>query len=270
MKDFSIHTIRLNENDISYLKRGMKGPTIFFIHGLGIDHSIWERVISFLNSSQTLILFDLPGYGLNAHLHIDPRFKNITCFIEDVIREIKTVDYVVSYSLSGVYGYEIARRAKLDIKKMFVVSSPLFDSKRPNKFRILFRFVSLHPVITSVVNFLITRYPVKQLIFYLGRLASIKNPKAMDDCMTFFDKKPNSAYVFRCASGVFRQSSFDSVNIPVEFIYGQNDGFATVSMAKRAMSICKMGTMHVVPDTYHLIPLEHPEKLGSLIQAGCE
>lgn len=45
------------------LQPAAAGDPVVFIHGLGDESDTWRHVVSLLNSSHRLILFDLPGFG---------------------------------------------------------------------------------------------------------------------------------------------------------------------------------------------------------------
>jgi len=253
---------------ISYLQSG-RDPTILFLHGLGIGPaSIWDKVLKHLDNQNTIVLLDLPGYGLNADLRISPKFNEITKFISDFIEKKSSISYLVSYSLSGTFSFRIAQHPPANLKKIIFVSSPFFYSRFVIFLNWLFKAVGSHPLITKVVKFAIGRFPVKHLIFFLGGLASITEPKAMNECMDKFGEEVNSSYIFNFASTMFSPTQFAPISLPVEFIYGENDGIATTKMAKKAQSHCRNSRLQIVKDVYHLMPLEKPNELARLIQTS--
>ena len=48
---------------LATFERGRGEPTLVLIHGLGQDHSVWDRVAPKLAERHRLILVDLPGHG---------------------------------------------------------------------------------------------------------------------------------------------------------------------------------------------------------------
>jgi pimeloyl-ACP methyl ester carboxylesterase len=44
-------------------ERGQGEPTLVLIHGIGLDRSLWSRVVPKLEQSHRIILVDLPGHG---------------------------------------------------------------------------------------------------------------------------------------------------------------------------------------------------------------
>lgn len=266
--EFQKFELLVHGQKVSYLLSG-HGPTILFLHGLGIGPaSIWDRVLKHLDNQNTIVLLDLPGYGSNVDLRISPKFNNITKFISDFIEKKGSINYLVSYSLSGTFSFRIAQQPPTSLKKIFFVSSPFFYSRSVILLNWLFKTVGSLALITKIVKFVIDRFPVKHLVFFLGGLASLTNPKAMNDCMEKFGKEENPPYIFNFASTMFSLTQFAPISLPVEFIYGEKDGFATPEMAKKTQLYCKNSRLHVVKDVYHLMPLEKPAELARLIQTN--
>ncbi|MEK7522716.1 MAG: hypothetical protein AAB569_03980 [Patescibacteria group bacterium] len=81
-KKFSKFELQLQGKKVLYLQSG-KGPVILFLHGLGIGTTIWDYVYKHMHNQFTIILLDLPGYGLNNDLHVAPDFEVLTKFIID-------------------------------------------------------------------------------------------------------------------------------------------------------------------------------------------
>ncbi len=51
---------------LSVVERGKGDPALVLIHGLGQDHSVWDRVSSKLSGRHRVILVDLPAHGSSA------------------------------------------------------------------------------------------------------------------------------------------------------------------------------------------------------------
>ncbi|EKD94454.1 MAG: dihydrolipoyllysine-residue acetyltransferase component of acetoincleaving system [uncultured bacterium] len=267
-KKFSKFDLQLQGKKVSYLQFG-KGPTILFLHGLGIGTDIWKQVILNMNNKYTIVLLDLPGYGLNKKFLITPKFDSLTKFINDFIEKKGSVGYLVGYSLSGTFSHRIAQNPPSSLKKIILISTPVFYSHFIVLLNWIFRTIGFHPLITKIFKFFISRFPIKHLIFFLGGLSSIKNPKAMNDCMNKFGEKSDQSYIFTSASIIFSPTQFASISVPIEFIYGKRDGFATSLMAKKMQRYCKKSVLHIVKDVYHLMPLEKPQELARLIEISC-
>lgn len=250
--------LKVDNKEISYLQSG-RGPAILFLHGLGIGTDIWDEVCKHLNGQYTFVFLDLPGYGLNKDIVISPKFENITKFISNFIEKKGTIDYLVGYSISGVYTYQIAQNPPPSLKKIICVSTPFFYHKRIKLLNLIFRSIGINSDITKVTMFFIRHFPIKHLIFFIGGLASIINPKDMNICMKKFGKNTKTPYIFQSASTIFAPTTFAPTSIPVNLIYGERDGFATP----------KNNPALIVKNAYHLLPIEKPQELALLIEKSC-
>ena len=257
--------LQLENKGVKYLQTG-QGPAILFIHGLGIGSNIWNKVITNLSKSNTIILLDLPGYGLNKNLIIEESLDSLTQFINNFIVAKKTIKYLVGYSMGGVPVYKIAQNPPPSLKKIMCIATPFFTTKLIFILNILFRIIGFHYLITKIFIFFINKFPLKQLIFHFGRLANVKKPKAMNECMDKFGKNTNLPYFFRCASSIFSPTEFSFITIPIDFIYGQKDGFATIKMAKKVTTYCKSAKIYTIRDRYHLLQFEDSKGLADIIK----
>ena len=256
---FKKYQFQIDGKTISYLQSG-KGPTILFLHGLGIGTNIWNYVIPYLSNKHTIILLDLPGYGLNKDLFINPKFNDLTKFISDFIEREKSIEYLVGYSISGALSYRIAQKPPSSLKKIICVSTPIFKSSSIVLLNWVFRIIGSNLFITKIVKFLIVRFPIKHLIFLLGGLASVTNPKAMNECMRKFGVNTNLSYIFTFASTIFLPTQFAPIIIPAKYIYGERDGFAT------PQNYLESNNFYIIKGAYHLLPLEKPMELARLIE----
>lgn len=258
------YKLQLSGKNILYFQTG-RGPTVLFLHGLGIGTEIWDKVYKNLSKKFSVILLDLPGYGLNVNLIIDPKFETIKNFLNDFIEKKGSINYLVGYSLSGVFAYQIAQKPPHSLKKIICISTPMFNSSNIFTVKYIFKAIGFQSFITRIFVYIIKRFPVKHLIFLAGGLASITKPKAMDICMNLFGEKSDLSYIFKFAANIFVKTKYTNISIPIDFVFGDLDGFATTNMAKTAQSYCQKSNLQIIKNAYHLLPLEYPEKLSYLI-----
>jgi len=260
-------TICINDQDISYEETG-SGPTLLLLHGFGVGIEIWDHCVEALSKKYTVILLDLPGYGSNKDIVVAPHLKIISSFVRDFIEKIGSVEYIVGYSMSGLISLDIAKNPPASVKKIVFVAMPTFESKN-NFAGIVFSLIGKYPTLTSLVCFLVKRFPVKHILFLLGGLSSIKNPQAMNECMRKFGIDSRMPYVFTLAAGLFYPTLLHTSSLPVDFIYGEHDGFAKSSMAKKVMIDFTNSNLHVIKGAYHLIPLEKPQEFSQIVIQNC-
>ena len=57
--------IRVNDGQLYYEKNG-SGPPVIFLHGICLDHRMWEQQIDYFSKSYTCINIDLRGFGKSS------------------------------------------------------------------------------------------------------------------------------------------------------------------------------------------------------------
>jgi pimeloyl-ACP methyl ester carboxylesterase len=57
--------VPINEGNLYYQKKGA-GPFLVFIHGICLDHRMWEKQINYFSTSFTCISVDLRGFGKSS------------------------------------------------------------------------------------------------------------------------------------------------------------------------------------------------------------
>ena len=59
----SAGTAGSGQPELAAFERGSGEPTLVLIHGLGQDHTVWNRIAPMLAARHRLVLVDLPGHG---------------------------------------------------------------------------------------------------------------------------------------------------------------------------------------------------------------
>ena len=87
------------------------GPVILFIHGVGLDHSMWDQVGSRLAEDYTILCPDLPGHGASAPA---PPLADIDWHADqlaDVLAELQLNQVtVVGFSLGALVARSMVER----------------------------------------------------------------------------------------------------------------------------------------------------------------
>ena len=85
----------LDDQGTYYQINKVEGTTpILFIHGVGLDHSIWEPQIKFFKE-QTTITYDLIGHGLSTCTLNEVTFEDFSNQIEGLLQILKIQKVIV-------------------------------------------------------------------------------------------------------------------------------------------------------------------------------
>ena len=93
----------LDDQGTYYQINTVEGTTpILFIHGVGLDHSIWDPQIKFFKE-QTTITYDLIGHGLSTCTLNEVTFEDFSNQIEGLLQILKIQKVIViGFSLGGL------------------------------------------------------------------------------------------------------------------------------------------------------------------------
>src|SRR5262245_11927445 len=58
-------SIPVNDGNLYYQKKG-SGPFLVFLHGICLDHRMWEKQVNYFSSAFTCISVDLRGFGKSS------------------------------------------------------------------------------------------------------------------------------------------------------------------------------------------------------------
>jgi pimeloyl-ACP methyl ester carboxylesterase len=114
---------------------------LILLHGIGMSHAAWNRVVSHLDSTRRVIAFDIAGFGQTPSLPDDtpPTIGNLVDGLVQAIDEIGLelpVD-IAGNSLGGCMALEAARRG---VARSVVAISPsgLWRSEPPPQVKYVF------------------------------------------------------------------------------------------------------------------------------------
>lgn len=106
----------MNINISSY---GCGRPLVFF-HGWGFDNQVWSFLVPILAEQYTLILVDLPGFGLTSMMDWD-EFKT------GLLNKLPQQFVLVGWSLGGLYATRLSIENPNRVTHLFnITSSPRF------------------------------------------------------------------------------------------------------------------------------------------------
>ncbi|MFJ8825218.1 alpha/beta fold hydrolase [Streptomyces sp. NPDC102467] len=83
----------------------MGKPTLVLLHGVGLDHTMWEPVSALLTDRFTVIAPDLPGHGTRPP--VDDRVT-LAELADEVAADIPAGSHVVGFSLGALVAQQLA------------------------------------------------------------------------------------------------------------------------------------------------------------------
>ena len=115
---------------------------ILFIHGVGLDHSIWEPQIKFFKD-QTTITYDLIGHGLSACVLDELGFEDFSFQIEKLLQILKIQKVIIiGFSLGGLVASHFSSTRKNRVLKT-VLFGTIFNRNKEQQKKATERYINI-------------------------------------------------------------------------------------------------------------------------------
>jgi pimeloyl-ACP methyl ester carboxylesterase len=95
-------------------------PSIVFLHGVGLDRSVWEPVTDLLAGRAATIALDLPGHGAREAVGPDVSLADLA---DGVAPDIEEGSHIVGFSLGALVAQHLAIRRPELVASLTSVSS---------------------------------------------------------------------------------------------------------------------------------------------------
>ncbi len=90
-------------SDGTYAEVCGSGPAVIFIHGLGLDRSIWSEQVAAFADSMTIVTYDLVGHGRSARPEVEHSVDLYAKQLKTLMDELSIARaVVVGFSLGGL------------------------------------------------------------------------------------------------------------------------------------------------------------------------
>ena len=115
------HNFDLNQNYYSFIDNNT--DPLVFIHGVGLDHKMWEPQINFLNN-HSIITYDLLGHGKTPYNKEEITLKDFSNQLDDLIKFLK-VDKInlIGFSLGSLIALDFASKFQDKLKSLTVIGT---------------------------------------------------------------------------------------------------------------------------------------------------
>ena len=115
------HNFDPNQNYYSFIDNNT--DPLVFIHGVGLDHKMWEPQINSLNNNST-ITYDLLGHGKTPYSQANVTLNNFSNQLSDLINFLK-IDKInlIGFSLGSLIALDFASKFHDKLKKLILIGT---------------------------------------------------------------------------------------------------------------------------------------------------
>lgn len=250
--------IKLNDIHIDYTIQGASEP-VLLIHGLGSCKEDWQPQISELAKHYQVIALDLRGHGNTSK----PRDGySIRQFTDDVLAFIDALDYsqihLIGFSLGGMIAQQFAVDYSQRLSSVVVINatpSVVLDNWQIRKmFWMRLLLIKLRGV----------KYMAK--LIANNNLPAPEQAALREQMEKQFAKNDKAAY-FRSTRALMHwdvRPLLQNISCPLLSISSDMD-YTPVSAKQELVDAVPNGSLEVISNARHLLPMEQPEALNKVL-----
>jgi pimeloyl-ACP methyl ester carboxylesterase len=229
-------------------------PALVLLHGVGLDHTMWEPVAALLAGDFEVITPDLPGHGLRAPV---PEGVTLGDLADGVAAELRPRSHLVGFSLGALVAQHIARYRPGLVATLTSVSSVCRRTPEERE-AVLARLRAAEDDLAASTAASLQRW-------YDGTGVDRAWVRRTEATLMANDR----ASFLRCYR-VFATADaeigaeLERIAVPALAVTGQHDPGSTLEMTYRLAAAVPGCRAVVIPDARHMLPLERPREF-----AGC-
>lgn len=239
-----------------YLKCAKPGAeTVLFVHGVGMDMSIWDDVIPMFHKDFNVIRCDLPGHGYSGSANESAYtwellINSIKALLEKLA--ISSLHYI-GHGGGGVLGIELARCEKQLINTLTLANTPIFIPKEFSKQELINRIETVNDclrfeeMITALVNTISYKAPECRL----AKLTSIYRRVTPSDYIGFFRLVIDTALEYL-------MDEIQTLDLPMMMLQGEYDPLMPLELQVMNIPYLKKMRFFIIPDSGYVPMMDQP------------
>ncbi|MBO0677758.1 alpha/beta fold hydrolase [Mycolicibacterium sp. S2-37] len=229
----------------------MSVTALVLLHGVGLDHTVWEPVIARLPGSMRIVQPDLPGHGSNPPA---PDGVTLTYLATGVADQIPAGSHIVGFSLGALVAQHLAVHRPDLVASLTSVSS-VCDRTPEERTAVLARLRGATEDFAGSVAASLHRWYDGTAVDS-DRVARTRATLLANDPASFV----NCYKVFATADAQIAPD-LSRITAPALAITGECDPGSTPEMTHRLAAAIPDCHAVVVPGARHMLPVERPVEL---------
>ncbi|UUU36472.1 alpha/beta hydrolase [Streptomyces sp. CA-210063] len=227
----------------------MSKPTVVLLHGVGLDHTMWEPAAALLADRFTVIAPDLPGHGTRPPVGDGVTLADLA---DGVVGEIPAGSHLVGFSLGALVAQHVALHHPRLVATLTSVSS-VCERTAEERASVLDRLRTAEADFTASATASLKRW-------YAGtdvgpdRVTRTEATLLSNDVGSFL----NCYRVFATADAGLAPH-LAAIAVRALAMTGENDPGSTPEMTHRLAAALPDCRAVVIPQARHMLPVERPE-----------
>lgn len=249
-------------SDGTFVRSRGQGQAVVFIHGLGLDHSIWENQFSFFDQKQ-IVVYDLLGHGRSHKPEIDHTVELYVAQLERLLDELR-IDRatIVGFSLGGLIVRAFALRhperlAALGIMNTWFQRTPYESSLVVNRMASVAQSGPSASVTPAIHRWFTEPFRTRR-------------PDVVEQISEMIEANDHASYLsaYRVAAeqGAAGEIGLENIKCPTMVMTCAEDRGNSPGMAMRMSEIIENSELVVLPGLRHMALMEDPESVNKALQ----
>lgn len=258
--------ISYDHGAIRYEEKGTGEPLIL-IHGVGLDHVMWEQQANSLSEQYRVIVYDMLGHGGSSH---PPGPYSLSQFVAQLValmNELKIQkSHIVGFSMGGMVAQAFALTHKDKMKTLTIMSAVANRTKQQRQ-AILSRVeevkeqgpqATIEPAIQRWFNaeYLDTQ---EEVINQVRTRLHTNNPASYLAAYTLFATADRELWC-----------QLDQIDVPTFIITGELDSGSNPAMSEQMHERINGSELMIVPNMRHMLPVEGANIVNEAIHSFIE
>lgn len=227
----------------------MSKPTVVLLHGVGLDHTMWEPTAALLTDRFTVITPDLPGHGTRPPVSDGVTLADLA---DGVVGEIPAGSHLVGFSLGALVAQHVALH-RPELAATLTSVSSVCERTPEERASVLARLRIAEADFAASAAASLERW-------YAGtdvdpvRVVRTEATLRANDVRSFL----NCYRVFATADAELGPD-LGTIAVRALAVTGENDPGSTPEMTYRLASALPHCRAAVIPQARHMLPVERPE-----------
>ncbi len=234
-----------------------KGIPIVFIHGVGLDHNIWDPQINEFDN--TVLIYDILGHGRTPLNKEKISFNDFSDQIIDLIDELKfSKIHLIGFSIGSLIARNFATRFSNRLKSLTLLCS-IFN-RSDNEQKIVNERFEQTKKDKKLTKDAINRWFNKDFIeknpLISDKIFSILNNNNMDNFIKIYSLFVNHK----------DNEKFENINVKTLVMTGEGDVGSTPEMSANLSKKIKNSEVKIIPVGKHLCSIECSYDVNKVIK----
>jgi len=247
----------------SYAQFGQGDQTLFFIHGVGLNHRVWQPQIDYFAASHSLVVYDMLGHGSSP---LPDENATLADYAAQLLRLLDHLQLeqvsIIGHSMGALVAvaFALAHPDRVTaLVPMNIVYRRTADKRTAVEERA--NQVLQNGQITGIETALARWFADKDDPATLEKKAQVHN---------WMNQLTPVGYgrtyrLFAISDDAFIDC-LDRLTMPVLYLTGENDPNSTPAMSQQMAAETPNGQAIVLPNEAHMMAYLHPQKVNSILE----